>query len=134
MESAEYLNPVGSHDDSTNGILTLNCNKMKMDYIKPEICGNEMHLRFLTGELVFTTTSFILEFIEKMLQSSRAERIVLDLSSVIQIDSSAAGMFIALKNNMKKSNKTLIIKGLTEGVRRILYYLDVVDFLELDAA
>ena len=93
-----------------------------------------MHLRFLTGELVFTTTSFILEFIEKMLQSSRAERIVLDLSSVIQIDSSAAGMFIALKNNMKKSNKTLIIKGLTEGVRRILYYLDVVDFLELDAA
>ncbi len=128
------MNPVDLHNRSADGIGTLNRNKMKMDYIKPEISGNEMHLRFLTGELVFMTTSFILEFIEKTLQSSRADRIVLDLSSVIQIDSSAAGMLIALKNNMKKSNKKLVIKGLSDGVRRILHYLDVVDFLELDAA
>ncbi|HOT46834.1 MAG TPA: STAS domain-containing protein [Spirochaetota bacterium] len=128
------MNTVDVHDRSADGIGALNCDKMKMDYIKPEISGNEMRLRFLTGELVFTTTSFILEFIEKMLQSTRADRIVLDLSSVVQIDSSAAGMFIALKNKMKKSNKTLVIKGLSDGVRRILHYLDVEDFLELDAA
>jgi anti-anti-sigma factor len=107
---------------------------MRMDYIKPEISGNELHLHFLTGELVFTTTSFILEFIEKMSQSSMADRIVLDLSRVTQIDSSAAGMFISLKNDMKKSGKRLVLKGLTDSVRRILHFLDVTDFLDLDAA
>ncbi len=93
-----------------------------------------MHLQFLTEELVFNTTSFILEFIEKMVHSTRAERIVLDLSMVYKIDSSAAGMFISLKNDMKKSDKRLILRGLTDSVRRILHFLDVTDFLDLDAA
>lgn len=93
-----------------------------------------MHLQFLTGELMFTTTSFILEFIEKFLQSNRVDRIILDLEQVNQIDSSAAGMFIALKDSLKKSGRKLVIRGLTEGVRRILNYLDVAEFLELDAA
>mgnify|MGYP003812222997 CR=1 FL=1 len=105
-----------------------------MDYVKHEISGTELRLRFLTDELVFNTTSFILEFIEKTLQSSKADRIILDLDSVIQIDSSAAGMFISLKNSMKKSGKTLVFRGLSDGVRRILRYLEVDRFLELDAA
>jgi len=107
---------------------------MRMDYVKHEISGTELRLRFLTDELVFNTTSFILEFIEKTLQSSKADRIILDLDSVIQIDSSAAGMFISLKNSMKKSGKTLVFRGLSDGVRRILRYLEVDRFLELDAA
>ncbi len=105
-----------------------------MDYIKPEISGDELHLQFLTEELLFNSTSFILEFIEKIVQSTRAERITLDLSRVTKIDSSAAGMFISLKNDMKKSGKRLILASLTDSVRRILHFLDVTDFLDLDAA
>ncbi len=107
---------------------------MRMDYVKHEINGTELRLRFLTDELVFNTTSFILEFIEKTLQASKADRIILDLDGVMQIDSSAAGMFISLKNSMRKSGKTLVFQGLSDGVLRILRYLEVDRFLELDAA
>ncbi|OHD64323.1 MAG: hypothetical protein A2176_01670 [Spirochaetes bacterium RBG_13_51_14] len=105
-----------------------------MDYIQPDISGKELRLQFLKSELVFNTTSFILEFIEKMIQSSKAERIILDLGSVNHIDSSAVGMFISLKNEMRKSGRALIFKGVSESVLRIFHFLDIVNYLELNAA
>ncbi len=124
-----------SHRRIVSGILYRNNTiKMKMDYIKPEITGNELRLQFLTDELVFANTSFILEFIEKTVHAAGANRIILDLGNVKYIDSSAAGMFISLKNDMRKSGKRLILEGLTVSVRRILHFLDVTGYLDLDAA
>lgn len=107
---------------------------MRMDYIKTDISGNELLLRFVKDELVFTTTSFIHEFIEKTIQSSRAQLVILDCATITHIDSSAAGMFISLKNEMQKMGKRLLIRGLNDNVLRILHFLDVIAFLELDAA
>lgn len=106
----------------------------RMDYIQPEISDKELRLHFLKRDLVFNTSSFILEFIEKIIQSSKAELVVLDLGSVDHIDSSAVGMFILIKNKLQKSGRTMAMEGLSENVLRILTFLDITDFLELHAA
>jgi anti-anti-sigma factor len=106
----------------------------RMDYIKPLISGNQLRLEFLKSELVFNTTSFLLEFIEKLVHSSNASEVILDLGSVNHIDSSAVGMFISLKNELRKSGKKMALAGLTDNVLRILTFLDITGFLELDAA
>mgnify|MGYP001767057490 CR=1 FL=1 len=106
----------------------------RMDYIQPEISDGELRLHFLKKDLVFNTSSFILEFIEKIIQSSKAEMVVLDLGCVEHIDSSAVGMFISIKNKLKKSGRTMSMVGLTENVLRVLRFLDIADFLELHAA
>jgi anti-anti-sigma factor len=106
----------------------------RMDYIRFETSENQLRLIFLKGELVFNTTSFILEFIQKVIHSSKADRVILDISNVNHIDSTAVGMFISLKNEMQKSGKTLHLIGLTENVLKIFRLLDIADFLELPAA
>jgi anti-anti-sigma factor len=105
-----------------------------MDYIQPDISDKELRLQFLKRELVFNTSSFILEFIEKLIQSSKAEKVVLDLSAVNHIDSSAVGMFILVKNRLQKNGKTMSMVGLSENVLRILTFLEIAEFLELPAA
>lgn len=106
----------------------------RMDYIKLETSENDLRLIFLKSELVFNTTSFILEFVEKTISSSNTARVILDLSNVNHIDSSAVGMFISLKNGMKKSGQELYLAGVKENVLRILNFLDIADFLNLTAA
>jgi Anti-anti-sigma regulatory factor (antagonist of anti-sigma factor) len=106
----------------------------RMDYIRLETSENQLRLIFLEGELVFNTTSFILEYIQKAIRSSKADRVILDISSLNHIDSTAVGMFISLKNEMQKAGKTLHLIGLTENVLRIFRLLDIVNFLELNAA
>ena|SRR4030042_1024760 len=105
-----------------------------MDYIRLETSSNELRVIFLKGELVFNTTSFILEYIQKAIQISKAERVTLDISSVNHIDSTAVGMFISLKNEMQKAGKTLLLTGSTENVLRIFHLLDIDGFLEVYAA
>jgi anti-anti-sigma factor len=106
----------------------------RMDYIKLDSNGDDLRLIFLKSDLVFNTTSFILEFVEKTILSSNAERIILDISNVNHIDSSAVGMFISLKNGMQKSGKEILLAGVRENVLRILNFLDITDFLNLTAA
>jgi anti-anti-sigma factor len=105
-----------------------------MDYIRLETSNNELRVIFLKGELVFNTTSFILEYIQKAIQISKADRVILDISNVNHIDSTAVGMFISLKNEMQKAGKTLLLTGSTENVLRIFHLLDIDDFLEVTAA
>ncbi|MBN2160971.1 MAG: STAS domain-containing protein [Spirochaetes bacterium] len=105
-----------------------------MDYIRCETSGSELRLEFIKDDLVFNTTSFILEYIEKMINTSSAGRVILDLANVTHIDSSAVGMFISIKNAMLKNGKCLMLVGLDDNVRRILHFLDIANFLELDAA
>ena len=105
-----------------------------MDYIRLETSNNELRVIFLKGELVFNTTSFILEYIQKAIQISKAERVILDISNVNHIDSTAVGMFISLKNEMQKAGKTLLLTGSTENVLRIFHLLDIDEFLEVTAA
>ena len=54
-----------------------------MDYIRLETSSNELRVIFLKGELVFNTTSFILEYIQKVgnmwLRRGRTQKIELDL-------------------------------------------------------
>lgn len=106
----------------------------RMDYIKLEKTGDDLRLIFLKNDLVFNTTSFILEFLEKTIHSSGARRVILDLSNVNHIDSSAVGMFISLKNGMQKTGKDLYLDGVCENVLRILTFLDITGFLNLYAA
>ena len=105
-----------------------------MDYIQPEISDRELRLRFLKRDLVFNTSSFILEFIEKLILSSRADKVVFDLSAVDHIDSAAVGMFILVKNKLQKNGKKMSMVGLSENVLRILTFLEIAKFLELPAA
>jgi anti-anti-sigma factor len=105
-----------------------------MDYIRLETSNNELRVIFLKGELVFNTTSFILEYIQKAIQISKADRVILDISNVNHIDSTAVGMFISLKNEMQKAGKTLLLTGSTENVLRIFHLLDIDEFLEVTAA
>lgn len=105
-----------------------------MDYIRLETSNNELRVLFLKGELVFNTTSFILEYIQKAIQISKDERVILDISNVNHIDSTAVGMFISLKNEMQKAGKTLLLTGSTENVLRIFHLLDIDEFLEVTAA
>jgi anti-anti-sigma factor len=105
-----------------------------MDYIKLEPSNNELRVIFLKSELVFNTTSFILEYIQKAIQISNAERVILDISNVNHNDSTAVGMFISLKNEMQKAGKTLLLAGSTENVLRIFHLLDIDEFLEVNAA
>ena len=100
-----------------------------MDYVKTEIKGKELRLEYLKEELVFNTASFMLEYIEKMLHSTNAEKLVLNLINVNQIDSSAVGMFIALKYDLNKRKKKFKLAGLSENVRRTLSMLDIENFL-----
>lgn len=100
-----------------------------MDYVKTEINGKELRLEYLREDLVFNTASFMLEYIEKMLHSTNADKLVLNLINVNQIDSSAVGMFIALKYEMNKRKKKFKLAGLSENVRRTLYMLDIDNFL-----
>jgi anti-anti-sigma factor len=106
----------------------------RMDYIQPDISDKELRLHFLKRDLVFNTSSFILEFVEKLIQSSKAERVVFDLGIVDHIDSSAVGMFISIKNKLQKTGRTMAMEGLSENVLRVLTFLDITDFLELHAA
>ncbi|MBN1495957.1 MAG: STAS domain-containing protein [Spirochaetes bacterium] len=105
-----------------------------MDYIKLEKSGDDLRLIFLKTELVFSSTSFILEFLEKTIYSAGGGKVVLDLSNVNHIDSSAVGMFISLKNGMQKAGRDLYIDGVCENVLRILNFLDITGFLNLNAA
>jgi anti-anti-sigma factor len=105
-----------------------------MDYIRLDTSNNQLRVIFLKGELVFNTTSFILEYIQKAIHISKAVRIILDISNVNHIDSTAVGMFISLKNEMQKEGKTLLLTGPTENVLKIFRLLDIVEFLEVDAA
>jgi anti-anti-sigma factor len=105
-----------------------------MDYIRLETSYNVLRGIFLKGELVFNTTSFILEYIQKAIQISKADRVILDISNVNHIDSTAVGMFISLKNEMQKAGKTLLLTGSTENVLRIFHLLDIDEFLEVTAA
>jgi len=105
-----------------------------MDYIRLETSNNELRVIFLKGELVFNTTSFILEYIQKVINASNVDRVVLDISNVNHIDSTAVGMFITLKNDMQKAGKTLLLTGSTESVLRIFHLLDIDDFLDVGAA
>jgi anti-anti-sigma factor len=100
-----------------------------MDYVKTEIKGKVLRLEYLREDLVFNTASFMLEYIEKMLNSTNADKLVLDLINVNQIDSSAVGMFIALKYEMNKRKKKFKLAGLSDNVRRTLYMLDIDNFL-----
>lgn len=105
-----------------------------MDYITSETSGDELRLEFVKDDLVFNTTSFILEYIEKIINATPAVRVVLDLTNVTHIDSSAVGMFISIKNIMLKRGQSLMLVGLNDNVTRILHFLDIANFLELDAA
>ncbi len=100
-----------------------------MNYVKTELKGTELRLEYLREDLAFNTTSFVLEYIEKMLHTTNAEKLVLNLINVNQIDSSAVGMFIALKYEMLKNKKKFKLAGLNENVRRTLSMLDVDNYL-----
>jgi hypothetical protein len=43
-------------------------------------------------------------------------------------------MFISVKNKLQKSGRTMVMEGLSENVLRILTFLDITNFLELNAA
>ncbi|MBN2080013.1 MAG: sodium-independent anion transporter [Spirochaetes bacterium] len=100
-----------------------------MDYINTNNDGNELRLEFLKDDLVFSNTSFILEYVEKLVSGSVAECIVLDLGAVTHIDSSAVGMLITLKQGIHKMGKRMRLAGLSESVRRIFRFLDISDFI-----
>lgn len=101
----------------------------RMDFINTNDEGNELRLQFLKDDLVFSNTSFILEYIEKLVSGSGADRIVLDLGAVTHIDSSAVGMLITLKQGIGKMGKSMRLAGLTDNVRRIFKFLEISDFI-----
>lgn len=106
----------------------------RMDYVKLEHDGDDLRMVMLKNELVFNSTSFILGFLEKTIHASGARRVIIDLSNVSHIDSSAVGMFISLKTGMQKTGKELYIDGVCENVLRIMTFLDITGFLNLNAA
>jgi anti-anti-sigma factor len=100
-----------------------------MDYIKSQFDGKTLRLEYLQDVLGFTTTSYILNHIQKLISTTNAGAVVLDIGNVQHIDSSAVGMFISVKHEMMKHNRSFLLQGLTENVRRILHILDVDQFL-----
>jgi anti-anti-sigma factor len=100
-----------------------------MDYIKSELNGSVLRLHYLKDTLVFNTTSHILKYIEKIISTTSAETIILDLSVVDHIDSSAVGMFISVKYELSKLHRSFVLVGLTDNVRRILQILDITNYL-----
>lgn len=100
-----------------------------LDYIRHDFKNNELLLEYLQEDLVFNNTSFILDSIEKMIHTTTAERIILNISQVNRIDSSAVGMFISLKNDISKLDKTFILTGASDGVQRVLQFLGISDFI-----
>ena len=101
----------------------------RMNYINSELTGTVFRLVYLKNTLAFNTTSYILKYIEKMIFSTKADTIILNISAVDHIDSSAVGMFITIKHAMNKINKTFILEGLTDNVRRVLQILDINNYL-----
>lgn len=79
--------------------------------------------------LVFSVTSGILQNIERKLYALRPEELIIDLSNVLIIDSSAVGMLISLKQIMKKNGTSISLVGTNENVQKILNYLNVMVFL-----
>ncbi len=102
-----------------------------MEYIKSELNGPILNLYYLKKTLVFNTTSHILKHIEKMISTTTGETIVLDLSPVDHIDSSAVGMLISVKYKLNKLNRSLVLKGLSDNVLRILQILDITNYLSV---
>ena len=100
-----------------------------MDYIKSELNGSILRLHYLKNTLVFNTTSHILKYIEKMISTTVGETIIIDLSAVDHIDSSAVGMLISIKYELSKLNRAFVLEGLTDNVRRILQILDITNYL-----
>ncbi|OHD69609.1 MAG: hypothetical protein A2W19_00970 [Spirochaetes bacterium RBG_16_49_21] len=102
-----------------------------MDYIRSEFDGKILFLEYLQESLGFNTTSYILNYIEKLISSTKAGTVILDISNVQHIDSSAVGMFISVKHGMKKQNRSFLIQGLTDTVQRTLQILDVNNYLNV---
>jgi anti-anti-sigma factor len=100
-----------------------------MEYIKSELNGSIIRLHYLKNTLLFNTTSHILNYIEKMISTTAGETIIIDLSVVDHIDSSAVGMLISIKYELSKLNRAFVLEGLTDNVRRILQILDITNYL-----
>jgi anti-anti-sigma factor len=102
----------------------------KLDYIRSELKNNVLRLEYLKEDLVFNTTSHILKYIEKLIHTTKAEKIILDISAVDHIDSSAVGMFISVKHEMNKLHRSFMLTGVNDNVRRVLQILDITGFLD----
>lgn len=100
------------------------------DYIKCLLNEGALRIVFIKEDMVFNVSSAILDHIMRIIQNETMTDLILDISNVNHIDSSAVGLFITLKHEMKKRGLGFRLEGVNENVQRIFRLLDVMKYIE----
>lgn len=76
-------------------------------------------ISYLHGRLTFETYPSMRETLDGILQH-RAPRHIIDVSALQYIDSAGLGMLLIASEEMKRANKTLVLRAAAGQVRRVL--------------
>lgn len=94
------------------------------------IANQDDELRFvvLDSSIVFNNAPSLLKSIEHALSSYPSSSIIIDISGVEVIDSSAIGMFISVKGLAERQKRSFALAGVSDTICRILAFLEVDDY------
>ncbi len=87
----------------------------------------------LSGDLVFAQVTPLLAQIERLLGDTKAEHLVLDLSRVDDVDSSALALLLEVMERAREHGVTLRIRSLSEALLGIARLSNVEALLPLEA-
>ncbi|WP_275099463.1 STAS domain-containing protein [Sedimenticola hydrogenitrophicus] len=99
----------------------------------PQAVIDDQGVMQLSGDLVFAQVTPLLAQIERLLGDTKAEHLVLDLSRVDDVDSSALALLLEVMERAREHGVTLRIRSLSEALLGIARLSNVEALLPLEA-
>lgn len=90
-----------------------------------------MIIEFLLQKFDLFETSKLLSYIESILSENGYMDIVVDLNSVMLIDSSGIGTMIALQSRLKRHEKNMLIVCDNESILKVFRITKMFDFFKI---
>ncbi|WP_260294095.1 STAS domain-containing protein [Sedimenticola hydrogenitrophicus] len=98
----------------------------------PQAVIDDQGVMQLSGDLVFAHVTALLAQIERLLGNTKAERLVIDLSRVEDVDSSALALLLEVMERARHHGVTLRIRSLSEALLGIARLSNVENLLPLE--
>jgi phospholipid transport system transporter-binding protein len=98
----------------------------------PQAVIDDQGVMQLSGDLVFAQVTPLLAQIERLLGNTKAEHLVIDLSRVDDVDSSALALLLEVMERAREHGVTLRIRSLSEALLGIARLSNVEALLPLE--
>jgi phospholipid transport system transporter-binding protein len=98
----------------------------------PQAVIDDQGVMQLSGDLVFAQVTPLLARIERLLGNTKAEHLVIDLSRVDDVDSSALALLLEVMERAREHGVTLRIRSLSEALLGIARLSNVEALLPLE--